>query len=305
MADNVAITTGSGTNIATDDISGVHYQIIKLAWGALDTATLVGSGANSVPIQDGGNSITVDGTVTSNAGTGNFSSNIAQAGGNTINTGSGAAGTGTLRIILSTDSPGFYVEDVAAGNNTTGVAMLGIRTDTPGTSKTNANGDWTHLTTSAYDQLHVSPSDRIGIAVTPTVSTTAYTAGDAVGGAMTFTNSARWAAGTGAVRGVIVTNQAKTGTPMDLILATSSLSGTTVTDNAVLDIADADMARIFARIPLIDWCQLNDNEFCAVNDSWDFYLTSDANIYGALVTRNAMTLAATTDIVVRLLIERD
>lgn len=30
MADNVAITAGSGTNIATDDVSGVHFQKIKL-----------------------------------------------------------------------------------------------------------------------------------------------------------------------------------------------------------------------------------------------------------------------------------
>jgi hypothetical protein len=31
MADNVAITAGSGTNIATDDVSGVHFQKVKLA----------------------------------------------------------------------------------------------------------------------------------------------------------------------------------------------------------------------------------------------------------------------------------
>lgn len=30
MADNVAITAGSGTTIATDDVSGVHFQKIKL-----------------------------------------------------------------------------------------------------------------------------------------------------------------------------------------------------------------------------------------------------------------------------------
>lgn len=41
MSDNVAITAGSGTTIASDDIAGVHYQIIKLAYGPLDTATLV------------------------------------------------------------------------------------------------------------------------------------------------------------------------------------------------------------------------------------------------------------------------
>lgn len=33
MADNVPITAGSGTNIATDDISGAHYQRVKLADG--------------------------------------------------------------------------------------------------------------------------------------------------------------------------------------------------------------------------------------------------------------------------------
>lgn len=30
MADNVAITAGTGTNIATDDVSGVHFQKMKL-----------------------------------------------------------------------------------------------------------------------------------------------------------------------------------------------------------------------------------------------------------------------------------
>ena len=34
MADNVAITAGSGTNVATDDLSGVHYQRVKVSWGA-------------------------------------------------------------------------------------------------------------------------------------------------------------------------------------------------------------------------------------------------------------------------------
>lgn len=41
MADNVPITAGSGTSIATDDISTVHYQLVKLAYGPLNTATLV------------------------------------------------------------------------------------------------------------------------------------------------------------------------------------------------------------------------------------------------------------------------
>lgn len=34
MADNFSLTAGSGTSIATDDISSVHYQRVKLGVGA-------------------------------------------------------------------------------------------------------------------------------------------------------------------------------------------------------------------------------------------------------------------------------
>lgn len=51
MADNVAITAGSGTTIATDDISGVHYQRIKLVDGALDgTAAIGGDATNGLDV---------------------------------------------------------------------------------------------------------------------------------------------------------------------------------------------------------------------------------------------------------------
>jgi len=96
MANNVEITAGTGTSIATDDVAGVHYQLIKLVAGAEDDAARIGgdatngldvdvtrlpalvsnsgvdigdvtinnsTGAAAVNIQDGGNSITVDGTI--------------------------------------------------------------------------------------------------------------------------------------------------------------------------------------------------------------------------------------------------
>jgi hypothetical protein len=48
MADNVAITAGSGTSVATDDVGGVHYQKVKVAIGAADTANLLAVGAGAV-----------------------------------------------------------------------------------------------------------------------------------------------------------------------------------------------------------------------------------------------------------------
>lgn len=51
MADNVAITAGSGTAIATDDVSGVHYQRMKLVDGALDgTDAIPGSAARGMTV---------------------------------------------------------------------------------------------------------------------------------------------------------------------------------------------------------------------------------------------------------------
>ena len=62
MANNIELNAGTGgATLATDDIAGVHYQIVKLAVGAEDSATLIGN-ANPIPISDAGSSITVDGT---------------------------------------------------------------------------------------------------------------------------------------------------------------------------------------------------------------------------------------------------
>jgi hypothetical protein len=42
MADNVAITAGAGTTIATDDVSGTHFQRVKLVSGVLDATAPIG-----------------------------------------------------------------------------------------------------------------------------------------------------------------------------------------------------------------------------------------------------------------------
>jgi hypothetical protein len=42
VADNLELNAGSGgATLATDDVGGVHYQLVKLAYGALDAATVV------------------------------------------------------------------------------------------------------------------------------------------------------------------------------------------------------------------------------------------------------------------------
>lgn len=47
MADNVAITAGAGTTVATDDVSAVHYQRVKLADGTAYSATEIRAAAGT------------------------------------------------------------------------------------------------------------------------------------------------------------------------------------------------------------------------------------------------------------------
>lgn len=67
MADNVAITAGTGTSIAADDVSSVFYQKVKLDVGG-DGATLpVSATANAIPVKALDDVITIDATPDTNA----------------------------------------------------------------------------------------------------------------------------------------------------------------------------------------------------------------------------------------------
>ena len=55
MADDVAITAGSGTNIATDDCTSGHVQVVKLAYSADGTRTHVPADADGVLVNLGTN----------------------------------------------------------------------------------------------------------------------------------------------------------------------------------------------------------------------------------------------------------
>ena len=48
MADNTTITPGSGASIATDDVSSVHYQKVKLTDGTADSSTVIPGSAHGL-----------------------------------------------------------------------------------------------------------------------------------------------------------------------------------------------------------------------------------------------------------------
>lgn len=64
MAENVNITPGSGDVIAADDIGGVKYQRVKLAWG-VDGSAVDASASNPLPVVQTGTPTLATGAATS------------------------------------------------------------------------------------------------------------------------------------------------------------------------------------------------------------------------------------------------
>ena len=217
MADNVVLSAGTadGVTLATDDVGGVHYQIVKVSFGALDTATAV-SGANPLPVvqtgthtvtgaggtfpvTDSGGSLTVD-----NGGT--FAVQAAQSGtwtvqpGNTANTTAwlvtGTGGTfpvtdsgGTLSIDDGAGSitvDGTVTANLAAGTNNIGdVDVLTVPTDPFG-----ANADAASATGSISAKLRFIAST--GIPITGTVTVGAHNVTNAGTFAVQAAQSGTW-----------------------------------------------------------------------------------------------------------------
>jgi hypothetical protein len=126
MADNVAITAGSGTSIGTDDCgAGGHVQRTKLSYSADGVATAVPADADGLLVNLGSNNdVTVTGTVTVGShavtNTGTFAVQAAQSG--TWNVGTVSAVTAISNALpAGTNNIGDVdVLSIAAGDNNIG-----------------------------------------------------------------------------------------------------------------------------------------------------------------------------------------
>jgi hypothetical protein len=137
-----------------------------------------------------------------------------------------------------------------------------------------------------------------------TVSTSpAYTSGDAVGGLLTFSGVCAESAGrrSGLAVHVEITDLAKQDASLDLILLNANPTGTTVTDNSPLDIADADIGKIIGHLSIVTYADFNDSSAGqSAPKIVPFMLPSGTDLYGILVTRSTPTYVATTDVTAKL-----
>jgi hypothetical protein len=168
MADNVNITAGSGTVIATDQVGTDHYQKVKLVDGTADSSTViavdVGAKANALRIAPA-NDIT-DATYIGDikfgealpAGTneiGKLAAGTAAIGKLAANSGVDIGDVDVTSIVPGTGATNLgKAEDAVHGSGDVGVMVLTVRDNAPSTA-TAAEGDYVPLLTNATGQLYV------------------------------------------------------------------------------------------------------------------------------------------------------
>lgn len=163
------------------------------------------------------------------------------------------------------------------------------------------------LVTGSDAAAYVDPRvKKVRLAVTPTVSTTpAYTAKDAIGALMTFSNAARFSGGSCRLDAVQIEDKAQQMKDLDLVLFDRSI--TAPTDNAVFDPTDAELANCVGVVNIGAgmYADFNDNSVAVVNNVGLEIVLNGTDLFGVLVARGTPTFVATTDIVVTLTILQD
>lgn len=216
MADNVEVTAGSGTTIATDQVGSDHYQRIKLTDGTADSSTVIAAGGGveanalrvtiandstgAVSVDDGGGAITVDGTVTAElSATDNAvidaiqtATEASQTALETIDdTVATISSTDVLRVAIFDDSDAQittfgggteYTEDAATADPIVGKATVMERDDAL-SALTPIEGDWAAMRCSAEGALWTQDANSDAIlADTANMDTNLGTVAGAVSG---------------------------------------------------------------------------------------------------------------------------
>ncbi len=151
------------------------------------------------------------------------------------------------------------------------------------------------------------------ISVTPTISTTAYATGQALGGKLTFNgnNESGW------LMSLVVIDQAGIGPNMDLVLFAQDFTPTA--DQTAFAVQAADKPKLLSTISVTSWVTLGTGTKTAtVGNVWLPYTIGNTatvvggpppntpfHIYGQLVIRGAATYTANNQLIVKLGVATD
>ena len=148
------------------------------------------------------------------------------------------------------------------------------------------------------------------IAPSVTVDTSAYTAGDCIGGKLTLTDAMRVNGGTGILQSLFLLDRSGTQKPaLEILIFNADPSSSTLTDQAAVSIHANDVGKIIRRMPIAagDW-GLVAGIYMADLSPGSRMLQSAAgskNLYAAIVATGTPTFTATTNLSIRFGLMRD
>lgn len=294
MADNVAITAGAGTSIATDDVAGAHYQKVKLYDSTADSSTGIGLG-NGTAATALRVTLPTDGTgvVGLNAG----SNNIGDVDVLSVIPGTGATNLGKA-------------EDAAHTTGDVGVMVLAVRNDA-NAALAGTDADYIPFSADSGGNQNVrARKDLVRVSVQSaglTTAATAYTAGDQLGNQFTIAGAARESGGSGMIVGVCVVSAADTIGAIDCVFTDSSI--TLAADNAAYAISDSDALKIVGLAQLAGAFDIGNNRIAQVfNLAIPYVCSGGTSLYAGLIARSAIAatpFAAATDIQLIVYLERN
>lgn len=142
------------------------------------------------------------------------------------------------------------------------------------------------------------------------VDTSAYATGDLIGAKQTYNYATQVGTGSGYVTSVTISDQSVQASDLDLFLFCTNPAATTFTDQAALDVADADTTKVCGVVHFDSTTRFafadNGVKFIIPNPipirTIDTYGEVTRTLYGALVSRGTPTFAASTDLKVTIAI---
>jgi hypothetical protein len=267
MADNVAITAGSGTTVATDQNpagSNEHYQIVKIAHGALDTFNLTDTASGKpLPVQLRGS-----------------------AGGDVIKLEDDASANADPGIVILT-------KRAATPGNTSGTDgdYEPLQVD-GGKLWVHPVGDFVTVATDV-----TRPADTTAYAANDawSDSTTAPTSGG-----FTFTGAARISGGSGIITDAVITTSADPATTLQGEVWLFDTSVTNINDNAAFAVTDTEIKTYVGKIPFTLEDAGNNGAAHVQNLSIGFTCVGSANLRFLVKVKNAYTPGSAEVLTVRL-----
>lgn len=197
MADNYAITAGSGTTIAADEVGGAKYQRVKLALGADGTTVDAGAGAGAVGTDTQRVTLGSDDPAVTILTALQKAEDAAHSSGDkgiqalSVRKDTAAAVSGTdgdyqplitdangrLHVIDVTGTSVQFAEDAAHSSGDKGVMALSVRKNTAAATS-GSDGDYQPLLTDTNGRLHVIEPSAATIAALSKAEDAAHSSGD-------------------------------------------------------------------------------------------------------------------------------